>query len=163
MKPLRKHRKWLPLIALNCALLVFGCSKSEDETDAEKSAEARVEKAPPVVFEGVFQHEHKVYDQRVVTELELTPEGIQQRRDGFVVFDAPCTQKNKEGRQVDFDCGQDDAHNTLWPLAFTPEGQLYHRAMPEMLYEPVETEIEDAHDAEHAEGDAPADAPEETL
>ena len=149
---------WAGIAALTLLLSTVSCGKNAAEKGADEEAKTQDEASlVPVKFEGTFRNEHTLYEREIVTELELTPEGVQQRRDGFVVYDAPCTQKNKHARSVDFDCGAEDAQRTLWPLAFTDDGQLYHRAQPEMRYAPVETDPEpDApSDPENDAADAP--------
>lgn len=139
-------------------LCLWGCSSKKDAQEDQESPVASEEEAQQVQmqFDGVFRHKARVYDRDLITELELSTEGLQQRRDGLVVFDAPCTKHVRSVRRVDFACGAEEGEQTLWPLAFSPDGELYHQAMPEMRYARVERE----HDAEPAtpEDDDPSKA-----
>lgn len=124
-------------LALLCAA---ACSSSKDaHLDDEAPVESQEEaEQVQLKFDGTFRNISRVYDRDLVTEIELSAEGLQQRRDGFVVFDAPCTKSVRSKRRVDFDCGGDNETQSLWPLAFTADGELFHRAMPELLYQRVE-------------------------
>lgn len=141
----RAHTVPLALVAFVCLLLLIGCSKNDAE-DAPIESEAEAHQVQ-LQFDGVFRNESRVYNADLVTELELHDEGLQQRRDGYVVFDAPCTKEVRSQRRVDFSCVTGEGQITLWPLEFSPEGELFHRAMPEMLYQRVAPEAVQPPDA----------------
>lgn len=130
------------LVAFSCLLLLIGCGKSdaEDSDDAPIASEAEAHQVQ-LQFDGVFRNESRVYNKDLITELELHDEGLQQRRDGYVVFDAPCSKEVRSKRRVDFLCVTGEGQITLWPLEFSPDGELFHRAMPEMLYQRVAPEV----------------------
>lgn len=138
--------------ALVCVLVLAGCSKSDAEFVDDDAAPVESDDEAHRVqlqFDGVFRNVSNMDTDDLITELELRDEGLQQRRNGYVVFDAPCSKEVRSKRRVDFKCVTGDEQITLWPLAFTPDGKLYHRAMPEMLYlrvEPAELEGSDASD-----------------
>ncbi len=132
-----------------CCLVVWlplACTKKApaegDEIDELE------QEAPPDIdirFDGTFRNDTEVnIDERVVTELELRDEGVQQRRNGYVVYDAPCERTQVSKRQMDFVCADGEDTTVLWPLAFTKKGELYHLAMPEMRYTRID-ESEDTH------------------
>lgn len=136
----RKSRAWALLVVLSL-LWTAGCSNkyASDDTDDPASIGSEDEaQRVQLQFEGVFRNESTVYDTVVITELELREEGLQQRRNDQVVFDAPCTKTVRSTQRVDFDCASSDDNPTRWPLAFTEDGALFHRAMPEMVYTRVE-------------------------
>lgn len=126
-------------LLLGGLLCVSACSRSKDDQNDDEAPVTSEEEAKQVQlqFDGVFQNISRVYDRDLITEIELSDEGLQQRRDGFVVYDAPCTKTTRSKRRVDFSCGQEKENPTLWPLAFTADGELYHRAMPELRYKRV--------------------------
>ena len=127
-----------------CALLLLalvGCGNGEeaDEADAPVETEAQaVEVAAH--FRGHFRHEAQVHGMEVVTELVLHDAGLQQLRNGFVVFDAPCETTAETRRRMRFDCQLEEDQPLVWPLEMDAEGQLFHRAMPEMRYVRVHLE-----------------------
>lgn len=140
----------VPLLAFACVMALWGCSKGDaDPLDDDAAPVESEDEAHRVQlqFDGVFRNASNVYDEDLITELELRNEGLQQRRNGYVVFDAPCTKEVTSKRRVDYNCVTEDEQITLWPLAFTPDGALYHRAMPEMLYLRVEEDVPDGSEA----------------
>ena len=131
------HRLRLSILAgsVLALLALVGCSGGA----AVAEVDAPVETDAPAVevaarFSGHFRHEASVHDIAVVTELFLHDDGLQQQRNGFVVFDAPCETTAESRRRMRFDCLLEEGQPLVWPLEIDDEGQLFHRAMPEMRY-----------------------------
>lgn len=91
-------------------------------------------------FTGLFRHEATIHGDTIITELHLHKAGLQQRRNGFVVFDAPCEARAETRRRMRFECRLEEGQPLVWPLEIDAEGKLFHRAMPEMRY--VRAELE---------------------
>lgn len=129
-----------------CGLLSFagalGCKKSESPEDVADAPVETEEQATEVAahFSGTFRHVSPLHGEETVTELELGEDMLQQRRNGLIVFDAPCEKTADTRRRMSFRCTLDEDEQTLWPLEIDEEGKLFHRAMPEMRYERVEIE-----------------------
>lgn len=160
MTSLKQAKNCVLALLIGGILCLWGCSSKKDAQKDEDSPITSEEEAQQVQlqFDGVFRHQARVYDRDLITELELSDEGLQQRRDGLVVFDAPCTKHVRSVRRVDFECGAEEGEQTVWPLAFSDEGELYHQAMPEMRYARVERENKADDDNANPEN-APPNAP----
>lgn len=133
--------RWV-LVSIVCLLALNACKGAKEAVDLAEAPVETEEQAQEVAahFSGVFRHEAKVHGLDVVTELELADDALQQRRNGLIVFDAPCEKSAQTRRRLTYNCSLEEGESTRWPLEIDGEGQLFHRAMPEMRYERVESE-----------------------
>lgn len=131
----------LPFAASGLLLAVaVGCGKGSDADQANADAPVETEAQAAEVaaqFSGVFRHTATVAGDEIVTELELRDDALQQRRNGLIVLDAVCTKEAQTLRRMQFDCRSTDDRRSRWPLEIDADGQLFHRAQPEMRYLPV--------------------------